>query len=61
MTRERLSVQMKSDHVTDNSRLGVTIIVTAVESYDVLVGGGMLYLMGFQMDYWIETTYRPSW
>jgi len=59
MTRERLSVQMKSDHVTDSSRLGVTVVVTTAESYDVLVGGAVLYSMGFQMDfqmdYWIET------
>jgi hypothetical protein len=51
MTRERLSVQMKLDHVTDSSRLGVTTIVTAAESYDVLIGGAVLYPMGFQMDY----------
>jgi hypothetical protein len=44
MTRERLLVQMKSDHATDSSRLGVTIIVTTAESYDVLAGGAMLYL-----------------
>jgi hypothetical protein len=50
MTRER------SDHATDSSRLGVTIVVTAAESYDVLVGGVVLYLMGFQMDYWTETS-----
>jgi hypothetical protein len=56
MTRERLSVQMKPDHVTDSSRLGVTAVVTAAESYDVLVGGAVLYPMGFQMDYWTETT-----
>jgi hypothetical protein len=31
MTRERLSVQMKLDHVTDSSRLGVTIVVTTGE------------------------------
>ncbi len=59
MTRERLSMQMKSDHVTDSSRLGVTVVVTTAESYDVLVGGVVLYSMGFQMDfqmdYWIET------
>jgi hypothetical protein len=51
MTRERLSVQMKLDHVTDSSRLGVIVVVTTVESYDVLVGGVVLYPMGFQMDY----------
>jgi hypothetical protein len=47
MTRERLSVQMKPDHVTDSSRLGVTDVVIAAKSYDVLVGGAVLYSMGF--------------
>jgi hypothetical protein len=62
ITHDKLSVQMKPDHVTDSSRLGVTTIVTAAELYDVLIKGAMLYPMGFQMDYWIETaTYRPSW
>jgi hypothetical protein len=62
MTREKLLVQMRPDHVTDSSRLGVTIVVTIVESYDVLVGGAVLYPMGFQMDYWTETTtYQPGW
>jgi len=51
MTRERLLMQMKSDHVIDSSRLGVTVIITAAESYDVLVGGAVLYPMCFQMDY----------
>jgi hypothetical protein len=51
MTHERLSMQMRSNHVIDNSRLGMTIIVTATELYDVLVGGFVLYPMGFQMDY----------
>jgi hypothetical protein len=62
MTRERLSVQMKPDHVIDSFRLGMTTIVTAAELDDVLVGGVVLYPMGFQMDYWTETaTYRPGW
>jgi hypothetical protein len=47
MTRERLSVQMKPDHVTDSSRLGVTVVVIVAKSYDELVGGAVLYLMGF--------------
>jgi hypothetical protein len=50
MTREKLSVQMRPDHATNSSKLGVTI-VAAAKSYDVLVGGAMLYPMGFQMDY----------
>jgi formylmethanofuran dehydrogenase subunit D len=55
MTRERLSVQMKLDHVINSSRLGVTVVVTAAESYDVLIRGAMFYPMGFQMDYWTKT------
>ncbi len=62
MTRERLSMQMRPNHAIDSSKLGMTVVVTAIESYDVLVGGVVLYPMGFQMDYWIETTaYRPVW
>jgi hypothetical protein len=56
MTRERLSMQMKLDHVTNSSRLGVTALVTTVELYNVLIRSVVLYPMGFQMDYWIETT-----
>jgi len=51
MTRERLSVQMKPNHVTDSSRLGMTTVIIAIESYDVLIRGVVLYPMGFQMDY----------
>jgi hypothetical protein len=47
MTRERLLVQMRLDHAIDSSRLGMIIVITAAESYDVLVGGAMLYSMGF--------------
>jgi len=47
MTRERLSMQMRSDHATNNSRLGTITVVATVESYDILVGGVVLYSMGF--------------
>jgi len=47
MTRERLSVQMKPNHVTDSSRLGMTTVITTIESYDVLIKGVVLYPMGF--------------
>jgi hypothetical protein len=53
---------MKPNHATNSSRLGMIVVVIAAELYDVLFGGAVLYLMGFQMDYWIETTtYRPGW
>jgi hypothetical protein len=51
MTREKLSMQMRPDHATDNFKLGMTTVVTVVESHDVLVGGVVLYSMGFHMDY----------
>ncbi len=62
MTREKLSMQMRPDHVTNSSRLGMIVVVIAAESYEVLVGGAVLYSMGFQMDYWTEIiSYQPSW
>ncbi len=55
-------MQMRLNHVINSSKLGVTDVVTTAKSYDVLVGGAVLYPMGFQMDYWTETTaYRPGW
>jgi hypothetical protein len=62
MTHERLLVQLRPDHATNNFKLGVITIVTIAESYDVLIRGVVLYPMGFQMDYWMETTtYRLGW
>ncbi len=53
---------MKLNHAINTFRLGVIVVVIATESYDVLVGGVVLYPMDFQMDYWTETTtYQPSW
>jgi hypothetical protein len=38
------------------------VIVITVESYDVLVGGAVLYPMGFQMDFWTKTmAYQLGW
>jgi hypothetical protein len=33
----------------------MTIVVSVAESYDVLVGGVVLYPMGFQMGNWTKT------
>jgi len=38
---------MKLDHAIDSYRLGVTVVIIVAESYDVLIGGALLYLMGF--------------
>jgi hypothetical protein len=56
MTRERLLVQMRLNHAIDSSKLGMTIIGTTAESYDLLIRGVVLYSMGFQMDYWTKIT-----
>ncbi|BBN20457.1 hypothetical protein Mp_Vg00130 [Marchantia polymorpha subsp. ruderalis] len=62
MTRESIAVQLRHDHPHDSSQFGVRAVVTSAESYDVLVGGVMLYPMGFRMYYWTETAaYRPGW
>jgi hypothetical protein len=53
---------MRPDHAIDSFRLGMTVVVTVAKSYDVLIGGVVLYPMGFQMDYWTETaTYQLGW
>ncbi|PTQ43569.1 hypothetical protein MARPO_0024s0079, partial [Marchantia polymorpha] len=62
MTRECISVQLRHGHAEDSSLFGVRAVVTSAESYDVLVGGAVLYPMGFRMDYWTQTAaYRPGW
>ncbi|OAE29393.1 hypothetical protein AXG93_4831s1550 [Marchantia polymorpha subsp. ruderalis] len=62
MTRESIAVQLRHDHPHDSSLFGVRAVVTSAESYDVLVGGVVLYPMGFRMSYWTETAaYRPGW
>jgi hypothetical protein len=47
---------MRLNHAIDSSKLGMTVVVIVAKSYDVFVGGAVLYPMGFQMDYWMETT-----
>ncbi|PTQ39138.1 hypothetical protein MARPO_0047s0110 [Marchantia polymorpha] len=62
MTRECISMQLRHGHAQDSLQFGVRAVVTSAESYDVLVGGAVLYPMGFRMDYWTETAaYRPGW
>ncbi|OAE29706.1 hypothetical protein AXG93_509s1590 [Marchantia polymorpha subsp. ruderalis] len=62
MTRESIAVQLRHDHPHDSSQFGVRAVVTSAESYDVLVGGVVLYPMGIWMDFWMETAaYRPGW
>ena len=62
MTRQDLTVRLHSGHATDDSMLKVRAVITSAESYDVLVGGAVLYPMGFVLDYWHESVhYRPGW
>ncbi|BBM99110.1 hypothetical protein Mp_1g18790 [Marchantia polymorpha subsp. ruderalis] len=62
MTKESIAVQLRHDHAHNSSQFGVRAVVTSAESYDVLVGGAVLYPMGFRMDYWTEiAAYRLGW
>ncbi|OAE32224.1 hypothetical protein AXG93_4525s1050 [Marchantia polymorpha subsp. ruderalis] len=59
MRRQRISVQLRHDYPRDSLQFEVRAVVASVESYDVLVGGAVLYPIGFRMNYWMETaTYR---
>jgi len=40
-------MQMRLDHVINSSRLGTIAVVVTVELYHILVGGVVLYPMGF--------------
>jgi hypothetical protein len=63
MTCERLLVQMKPDHVTDNFRLGVPDVVITTESYDVLIGGVVLSQPHFGLSVRVKPTFPKvgSW
>lgn len=62
MRRQRISVQLRHDYPRDSLQFEVRAVVASVESYDVLVGGAVLYPIGFRMNYWMETaTYRLGW
>ncbi|BBN19983.1 hypothetical protein Mp_8g15430 [Marchantia polymorpha subsp. ruderalis] len=55
-------IQTSLGGASNSSQFGVRAVVTSAESYDVLVGGVVLYPMGFRIDYWTETAaYRPGW
>jgi hypothetical protein len=57
-----LALKLNQDDVGDASFMKMKAIVTEAKSYDVLVGLTVLYLMGFTLDFWEETTnYRPRW
>ncbi|OAE22507.1 hypothetical protein AXG93_4855s1000 [Marchantia polymorpha subsp. ruderalis] len=61
MTRGCISVQLRHDHARDSAQFGVPAVVTSAESYDVLVGGAVLYPMDLRMDYWTKTAaYCPG-
>lgn len=51
MTKESVSMQLKHDDACASSQFGIHIIITSVESYDVLVNEAILYLMAFQTSY----------
>ena len=55
-----LLVKFQPHDVMGSSTIKVKAIAMQAESYDVLVGAMVLYLMGFTIDFWNEmASYRP--
>lgn len=52
ITRDDIMVQVQPMHTSERSTMEVQAVLAGVDSYDVLVGGAVLYLMGFDLDYW---------
>ena len=62
ITRNDLTVQVQPKHTSDSSTMEVRAVLAGADSYDVLIGGAVLYPMGFDLDYWRErVSYRPGW
>jgi hypothetical protein len=55
LTKNPLRLTFLPGDQIDETKLSVPSVVTGAESYDVLVGSAMLYLLGFVLDYWGES------
>jgi hypothetical protein len=59
---QALCIKLQLNHPIDGSIVKVKAIVTNAISYIVLLGGVVLYPMGFTLDLWGEmTSYRLGW
>jgi hypothetical protein len=50
-------IQVNPNKPTNYIIVWAWIVVMHIMSYDVLVGGVMLYSLGVAIDFWEETTY----
>jgi hypothetical protein len=62
ITKINTLVQLNPNHPTNQSTIQIQVVVTNPLSYDVLVWGVVLYLMGIAMNFWEEIiSYRLGW
>jgi hypothetical protein len=61
LIKQRIVIQVNPNKPTYYIIMRAQIVVTHVMSYDVLVGGVVLYPLGVTINFWEETTYyHPS-
>jgi len=57
ITKHEVVIQVNLVKPIDYTTIHVKAVVMHVTSYDVLVGGAILYPLGVTLDFWEETTY----
>jgi hypothetical protein len=61
-TKTNILMQLNPNHPTNQLSIWVQAMVTNVISYDVLIKGVVLYLVGFVLDFWEKNvSYNPRW
>jgi hypothetical protein len=62
LTKQKIVIHVNINKPTYYTIMWAQALVTHATSYDVLVGGVVLYPLGVTIDFWEETAYyRPSW
>jgi hypothetical protein len=57
LTKQKIMIQVNLNKLTNFITVRAQVVVTHVMSYDVLVGGVLLYPLGVTIDFWEEILY----
>jgi len=57
LAKQKIVIQISPNKLVNYNIVQVQVVVTHVTSYDLLVGGVVLYPLGVTIDFWEETTY----
>jgi hypothetical protein len=57
LTKHEIVIQINDNKLINYTIMWAQVMVTHVTPYDVLVGGVVLYPLGFTIDFWEETAY----